>query len=98
MILGSHTKTAHKKFDSKKMKEEILTGLPHVVSTLKRGDMSIYDSRVLHCGTSNISGKERILMYATFRNPKGPKSDSDFWNVASIRPEYVGKYRLSDFL
>ena len=60
--------------------------------------MSIYDSRVLHCGTPNRSQKERILMYATFRNPKGPSSDSDFWNVASIRPEYDGKYKLKDFL
>ena len=98
VLSGSHTKAVHKKFDSRKSKESVLTGSPHVLSTLRCGDMSIYDSRVLHCGTPNNSGKERILMYATFRNPKGPDSDSDFWNVASIRPEYAGKYSLKDFL
>lgn len=95
---GSHTKAVHKKFDSRKSKDEVLTGSPHVLSTLKQGDMAVYDSRVLHCGTSNRSKKERILLYATFRNPNGPNSDSGFWNVASIRPEYVGKYCLRDFM
>jgi ectoine hydroxylase-related dioxygenase (phytanoyl-CoA dioxygenase family) len=95
---GSHTKAIHKKFDSRKTKDEVLTGSPHVLSTLKQGDMAVYDSRVLHCGTSNRSQKDRILLYATFKNPKGPKSDSDFWNVASIRPEYEGKYCLGDFM
>lgn len=69
-----------------------------MLSNLKLGDVSIYDSRVLHCGTSNRSDKQRILLYATFRNPGGPSSDSDFWNVASIRPEYKGKYFLGDFM
>jgi ectoine hydroxylase-related dioxygenase (phytanoyl-CoA dioxygenase family) len=95
---GSHAKAVHKKFDSRKTEDEVLTGSPHVLSTLQQGDMAVYDSRVLHCGTSNRSQKERILLYVTFKNPDGPKSDSDFWNVASIRPELVGQCRLGDFL
>jgi hypothetical protein len=95
-IPGSHTKIIHKKFDSKKTKDEVLLNNPHKVSTLNTGDVSIYDSRVLHCGTPNRSNKQRILMYVTFRNPS--KKDSDFWNVASIRPEYKGKFTLGDFL
>lgn len=75
------------------------------------GDVSIYDSRCLHCGTENQSDKPRILLYATFRNnadlSKGIGSSNnnnkddqqdDYWNVASIRPEYVGKYTLRDFM
>lgn len=97
-IPGSHTKIIHKKFDSSKTKDEVLLNHPYKLSTLNTGDMSIYDSRLLHCGTPNKSNKKRILMYATFRNPKGPKKDADFWNVASIRPEYKGKYKLGNFL
>lgn len=97
-LLGSHTKAVHKQFDSSKTKNDVLTGRSHVLSTLKMGDMSIYDSRVLHCGTANRSNKQRVLLYATFKNPSGPSDDDDFWNVASIRPEYVGKYCLNDFM
>lgn len=96
--LGSHTKAVHKQFDSKKTKNDVLKNRNHVLSTLNMGDMSIYDSRVLHCGTANRSNKQRILLYATFKNPFGPSDDDDFWNVASIRPEYVGKYFLKDFM
>ena len=95
---GSHRKAVQKKFDSAKTKAEFLSSTPNVLSNLKLGDGSIYDSRVLHCGTSNRSDKPRILLYATFRNPDGPSADSDFWNVASIRPEYKGKYCLGDFM
>mmetsp|Transcript_17163 Transcript_17163/g.16489 ORF Transcript_17163/g.16489 Transcript_17163/m.16489 type:complete len:339 (+) Transcript_17163:54-1070(+) len=94
-IPGSHTKMIQKKFDSKKTKDEVLLNYPHELSTLNTGDVSIYDSRVLHCGTPNRSNKKRILIYVTFRNPS--KKDSDFWNVASIRPEYKGKFRVRDF-
>jgi ectoine hydroxylase-related dioxygenase (phytanoyl-CoA dioxygenase family) len=97
-LLGSHTKAVHKQFDSRKTKNDVLTGRSHVLSTLKMGDMSIYDSRVLHCGTANRSDRQRILLYATFKNPSGPSDDDDFWNVASIRPEYVGKFYLNDFM
>ena len=65
----------------------------------------MYDSRCLHCGTENRSDKPRILFYATFRNnadiSKGignKEQQDDYWNVASIRPEYVGKYTLRDFM
>jgi Phytanoyl-CoA dioxygenase (PhyH) len=99
-IPGSFTKEMHKKFDSEdvKVKDGVLLKNPHKLSTLSIGDAAVYDSRVLHCGTPNKSEKSRILFYATFRNPKGPGKDSDFWNVASIRPEYVGKFKLKDFL
>ena len=82
-----------------------MTKHPHKLSLLTTGDVSIYDTRCLHCGTENQSDKPRILLYATFRNSAdvqkgigGKDQQDDYWNVASIRPEYVGKYTLRDFM
>ena len=108
---STHTKAIHRKFHNVKSKDSVLLTKPHKLSLLKIGDVSVYDSRVLHCGTENVSDNVRILMYATFRSLSGTKGfkgskgfadkqddEEDFWNVASIRPEYVGKYKLKDFM
>ena len=34
-------------------------------SNLKKGDVSIFDSRLLHCGMANKSDKRRVLFYFT---------------------------------
>lgn len=95
---GSHTKAVHKKFDNAATCDQLLATYPHVLSTLTSGSASSYDSRLLHCGGANNSNdRTRMLFYFTFTNPDGVDDDDDSWNVASLRDEYKGCYRLLDF-
>jgi hypothetical protein len=97
LIPGSHAKAMHKKFDGERTKFSFLSSQPHVYSALSAGDATIYDSRTLHCGTANKSNSVRMLLYFTFKNFHGPRSD-EYYNVQSIRPEFKRKYFLKDFL
>jgi hypothetical protein len=92
---GSHTKQTHRVFDKKP--NSLLESTPHCLSTLSLGSAALYDSRTLHCGGANKSNKQRALFYFTFANPEGMDEDDDSWNVASIRNENKGKYKLRDF-
>ena len=48
-------------------KNELLKGAPQAFGVLGRGDMSLFDSRLLHCGAANLSKKRRILFYFSFK-------------------------------
>jgi ectoine hydroxylase-related dioxygenase (phytanoyl-CoA dioxygenase family) len=95
---GTHTKPMHRLFDNAKTKDQLLLKTPHKLSLLQTGDIHVYDSRCLHCGTPNQSDRPRVLFYASFRNPRAGKQGEDFWNVASLRPEYAGQYTLKQFM
>ena len=94
-LKGSNSKGIHKQFDSKPA--ALLGSTPYFQSTLGAGDAALYDSRTLHCGGANRSPSPRALFYFTFTNPEGFQEENDAWNVASIREELRGKYRLSNF-
>lgn len=94
----THTKQMHRSFDNAKTKDRFLLKTPHKLSLLQTGDVHLYDSRCLHCGTENLSNRPRVLFYVSFRNPKAGKQGDDFWNVASIRPENSGQYALKQFM
>jgi Phytanoyl-CoA dioxygenase (PhyH) len=91
---GTHTKEAHKQFFSgdgdggggdgtPSPKDALLEANPKVLGLLGRGDCSLYDSRVLHCGSANRHPHQsRALFYMSFRNPRV----ADPGNPASIRP------------
>ena len=40
---------------------------PSWVGLLNKGDCTLYDGRLLHCGGANRSDKARVLFYVTFR-------------------------------
>ena len=72
--------------------------VPFVLATLSCGDAAVYDSRTLHCGGGNRSDAARAVFYFSFTNAAGPlATDKNFWNVTSILPDYVDKFRLADF-
>ena len=96
-IPASHTREVHRVFDNSKKVNSFLQSTPHLLSTLSTGSVAIYDSRTLHCGGANRGDQPRVLMYFTFTNPAGMRDDSDSWNVASIRAENKGAFRLNDF-
>jgi len=64
---------------------------PNVKALLKTGDGSIFDSRLLHCGTENVSETRRILFYITY----GPKNaENPNRGFSTIREEFRGRYTL----
>ena len=99
----THKKLYHNLFyhGGLESKNKLITENDKVYSILKAGDSAMYDSRVLHGGTANKSQKPRVLFYLSFINASGKMDDeldeNSFSNVASIRPEYIGKYTLSSF-
>ena len=95
---STHTRAAHRSFDSATTRQGFLAETPHVLSTLEAGDAAIYDSRVLHCGGANRSRRPRVLLYLSLLHPQGPLATgrADVANVASIHPELIGRLTLAD--
>jgi len=96
---GTHTRTAHDAFKDEMApsattdspKDALLRRQSSVSGVLTQGSCAMYDSRVLHCGTANLSDKPRALFYFSFKNP-----DIGYpGNPASIRPELAGRLTLS---
>ncbi|GFH44644.1 hypothetical protein CTEN210_01118 [Chaetoceros tenuissimus] len=86
---NTHTKEAHEVFKAGgEGKDDLLANTPAVLGTLKKGSCAIFDSRCLHCGTSNQSAKDmsRALFYFSFKCPKVGNPG----NPASIRREIGG--------
>lgn len=90
---NTHTKEAHEVFKvGGEGKDDLLANTPAVLGTLKKGSCAIFDSRCLHCGTSNQSAKDmsRALFYFSFKCPKVGNPG----NPSSIRRE-IGSAMLS---
>ena len=64
---GTMTPEVHGIFNSgEKQKNNLIAMTPAFRSNLKKGDVAIFDSRLLHCGGANESeDKRRILFYFT---------------------------------
>lgn len=65
---GTMTTEVHGIFNSgEKQKNNLIAMSPAFRSNLKKGDVAIFDSRLLHCGGANESeDKRRILFYFTY--------------------------------
>mmetsp|Transcript_26201 Transcript_26201/g.40186 ORF Transcript_26201/g.40186 Transcript_26201/m.40186 type:complete len:396 (-) Transcript_26201:2111-3298(-) len=64
-------------------KDELLRTQPSVLGLLPKGSCAIFDSRLLHCGSANMSDDPRALFYFSFKNPKIGYPG----NPSSMRPE-----------
>jgi ectoine hydroxylase-related dioxygenase (phytanoyl-CoA dioxygenase family) len=58
----------HAQHKNPKTKDKFLASCVYKQGLLKKGDLVIMDSRTMHCGTGNDSGK-RVLLYFTLNNP-----------------------------
>ena len=67
-------------------------------SNLKCGDVAIFDSRILHCGSANTSLKPRILFYFTLSKSSSWPLPDGLHGSNSIRNEDRWKWRVKDFL
>lgn len=88
-LRGTHTAEAHDAFDAQGLRA--LTRMDARAATLKAGDVSLYDRRLLHTGGRNRSDIARLLFYVTFRRAG---ADADVDNANSLRHEYRGQLSL----
>jgi len=95
----THTPEIHLLWNVEQQQKEMLLKSREVVqSGLKKGDVSVFDSRILHCGMANTANKRRILFYFTL-------SKSLFWPLPgglhgsnSIMVEDRYRYQVKDIL
>ena len=89
----THNRESHERFkDSSSgggggggdsLKDDLIKTQPAVLGLLSKGSCVVFDSRVLHCGTANLSSKSRALFYFSFKDPQVGYPG----NPASIRQE-----------
>ena len=78
---------------SESPKDKLLRTKKTVLGTLNKGSCSMYDSRLLHCGSANRGQDSRAIFYFSFRNPAVAYPG----NPASIRADLgTAKITLKD--
>mmetsp|Transcript_13443 Transcript_13443/g.18395 ORF Transcript_13443/g.18395 Transcript_13443/m.18395 type:complete len:370 (-) Transcript_13443:95-1204(-) len=94
----THTERAHELWNTTPgQKETFVASSAAVISSLKKGDVAIFDSRLLHCGGANTSDKRRVLFYFTASSAqRWPLSDG-LHGSNSVRKEDLWQWRLCDF-
>jgi hypothetical protein len=96
----THTPDVHLMWNSKGVQANTPAFIgvnPAVQSGLKKGDVSIFDSRALHCGMANKSNKRRTLFYfSVSKQQRWPLPDG-LHGSNSIRKEDRYRYQVKDF-
>jgi ectoine hydroxylase-related dioxygenase (phytanoyl-CoA dioxygenase family) len=98
-IPRTHTPDAHLLWNrGQKQKDDLIASLPAVTSSLKKGDVAIFDSRVLHCGDANSSDKRRVLFYFTLSKQADWPLPNGLHGSNSILAPDKGKWKVSDMV
>ena len=96
ILLETHTAEAHAMFNGgEESKSKLLAKSKFRAATMLKGDVTIIDSRVLHCGAANML-KRRALFYITFENPH--HSSNEALEANRSLDSGLGKLCLSDFV
>lgn len=95
----THTPEAHLLWNTDQRKKEKFLERQNVVqSALKKGDVSIFDSRLLHCGCANTSNKRRVLAYCTVSKQQRWPLPDGLHGSNSVRVEDRWKYQVKDLI
>lgn len=98
-LLQTHTPAAHLLWNvDQNKKEKFLLQQNVVQSGMKKGDVTIFDSRILHCGCANSSKKRRVIAYYTLSKQHRWPLPEGLHGSNSIREEDRWQYQLKDFL
>lgn len=62
-------------------------GVASKPALLRKGDVLVMDSRLVHCGGANRSDTDRVLFYLSWKVPGSDSTGGGF----AIRPDYEGK-------
>lgn len=90
----SHTKEAHGRFSASET--TFLNGARSVLALLQEGDAALYNSRLLHCATGNLSEEPRVLFVVSFRHASAEPLDSSKKNTKKTARAYSDSVRLRD--
>ena len=65
----THTSEAHAIFDDREGAGHwwLLEGSPQSLGVIQSGDVTLFDSRLLHCGAANTTPRRRIIFYFSFK-------------------------------
>lgn len=97
----THTAAVHEMWNSKGVQGNtpaFVAVHPAVQSNLKKGDVAIFDSRLLHCGMPNKSTKRRVIFYFSVSKQQRWPLPGGLHGSNSIRPEDRYRYQVKDFL
>ncbi|KAI8469046.1 MAG: hypothetical protein J3K34DRAFT_424936 [Monoraphidium minutum] len=98
----THTSEAHLLWNaagkSATFKDRFISMQPAAQSALRTGDVSAFDSRVLHCGCANASAKQRVLFYITLSRQAEWPLPNGLHGSNSIRAEDLRRWKLPDLL
>ena len=97
----THTPETHLMWNAAQKKASspaFIKNLKSVQSSLKKGDVSIFDSRLLHCGDSNDSEERRLLFYFTVSKQEYWPLQGGLHGANSIRSIDRYSTRIKDIL
>lgn len=98
-LLQTHKPEAHLLWNvEQRKKEKFLLQQNAVQSGMKQGDVTIFDSRILHCGCANTSKQRRVIAYFTFSKQQRWPLPDGLHGSNSILAEDRYKYQIKDFL
>ena len=90
----TQTSAAHAQFNGEPgQRAALLRRSPRRLGLLSRGDLAIFDSRLLHAGSANSSGRRRVVFYFSFK-----AKDARRVPPGSIRDELRGAQSLEALL
>ena len=100
-LLGSNTQAARNAYDDTTLALDAFICSSQIrETTMKAGDLVVFDARTLHCGNANIGSEDdspdRALFNFSFRNPEVTGS---LGYKGSMRPRYTSqRISLGDVL
>jgi len=93
----THTEQAHLLWNSgPRQKEIFITTCKAEISSLKKGDVAIFDSRLLHAGGANTSNHRRVLFYFTASAGQRWPLPNGLHGSNSVRKADQWNYQLCD--
>lgn len=96
---ATHTPEAHELWNlPQPQKQAFLSARRAVQSRLSAGDCAVFDSRLLHCGRENTSGRRRVLFYFTLSGQREWPLPDGLHGSNSIRRDDFRRWRVSDFV
>lgn len=103
-LLGSNTQAARDAYEDPNAMDAFISSCEIRETTMKTGDLVVFDARTMHCGNANVGGSgegaddapDRALFNFSFRNPEVTGS---LGYKGSMRPLYTKQeIRLGDVL
>ena len=85
---GTHTRSAHARFNGEPdAKASLLRTSPRSLGLLRTGDVTLFDSRLVHGGGENTA-RQRVLFYFSFKASAGRRA-ADGTLLATLKKQHT---------